>query len=682
MLWGVLLIAVPSAPAEVSNSAKEIETDEIIVNGERVKRSLKETQSSVAVFRKQDLESMAAPDRIQDVLAQVPNVLITGRRDTPVIRGQNSVGELIGLPAFLGGARPRTVMQIDGRTVTFNEFANSSEGLWDIDRVEVFRSPQTTTQGVNSIAGAVFIQTADPTYRFESRARAIGGELKRRQLSAMASGPLVDDQLAFRVAGDLYRSRSANELSGPVEGVDLNDDRYGLVRAKLLAEPHALPGLRVLLTVSHVKSQLPQAVGTRAPYHERRDDDYEAGYFKARVDSATALISYRITPPLEWRTTFAWGDTRFRRLAPQGLGQTHINGRDQSFESILEWKPYGPVSMVGGISFQAMDLDQSIDLTATPLGTGSFKDHQPSKGIFGEMTWHPAQRLWLTGGLRYQSDRKRRTGLLTTDPELPIDYDKADHALLPKVSAAYDVSDDVRVGALVERAYNPGGVTLDPVIAQQVRFEPEYLWDYEAFVRADLLGGALSLNANLFYNDMRNAQRTLNFCIPIPQGCAEISDVANAPRGHSYGAELEADYRIAEGLRVHSGLGILRTRLTKTIKLDDPIAGKEFAASPGWTAAGSIEWEPVARLRLSSQVAHASGFHDDNAETSTERIKPWTTVDARISWRMRRFTAFAFARNLFDQFRVTFWGGPHDDPTLEVGTNEPREVGAGVDARF
>ena len=426
MFVGVLLFAAARAGAVPTKPAKT-DNEPIIVTGERVKRSLKETQSSVAVFRKQDLDAMAAPDRIQDVLALVPNLLITGRRDTPTIRGQNSVGELIGLPAFLGGARPRTVMQIDGRTVTFNEFANSSEGLWDVNRVEVFRSPQTTTQGVNSIAGAIFIQTADPTYNFEGRARAIGGELRRRQLSAMASAPLIDDQLAFRVAGDLYRSLSANKLSGPVEGVDLNNDRYGLVRAKLLAEPHALPGLRVLLTVSHVKSQLPQVVGARAPYHERRDDDYEAGYFKARVNSATALITYRISPPLEWRTTLAWGDTRFRRLAPQGLGQTHINGRDRSLESILEWKPDGPVSIVGGVSLQAMDLDQFIDLTVTPLGTGSFNDHQPSSGVFGEMTWRPAQRLWLTGGLRYQMDRKRRTGLLTTDPELPIDYDKTDH---------------------------------------------------------------------------------------------------------------------------------------------------------------------------------------------------------------------------------------------------------------
>ena len=67
-------------------------------------------------------------------------------------------------------------MRIDGRTATFNEFVNSTEGLWDVAHVEVFRSPQTTTQGVNSIAGAIFIQTATPTDDFEWRAQLIGGQ--------------------------------------------------------------------------------------------------------------------------------------------------------------------------------------------------------------------------------------------------------------------------------------------------------------------------------------------------------------------------------------------------------------------------------------------------------------------------------------------------------------------------
>jgi outer membrane receptor protein involved in Fe transport len=658
------------------------DTGEIIVTGERVKRSLKETPSSVAVFDKRDIERMAAPDRIQDVLALVPNVLLTERRDPPTIRGQGSAGVLAGLPAFLGGARPRTVLQIDGRTVTFNEFSNSTEGLWDVDRVEVFLSPQTTTQGANSIGGAIFITTADPTYRLEGKARVVGGEWHRRQLSAALSVPLLDDQLAVRVSGDLYRSLSADKLTGPVVGIsNLNEDHYEVLRAKLLAEPHALPGLRILVTASHVRSRAPQILGATFPYRERRDENYFAGYPKATVNSLTSTITYRITPALESRTTLAWGDTRFRRFAPQGFGQNRTHGRDRSLESILEWKPEQPVSLVGGVSFLEMKVDQFIDLTATPLGTGSFKDRQPSLGLFGEANWHPAPRLTLTAGIRYQSDRKKRTGALGTVPQLPIDYDETDHAVLPKISGAYDLTDDLRVGVLVQRAYNPGGVTLDPAHAAEVRFGPEYLWDYEVYTRASFLGGSLSIVGNLFYNDMRDAQRILGFCIPSPNGCVEVAQVANAPRAHSYGAELETRYKVSDRLSLSSAIGLLGTKITKTLAPDDPILGKRFGTSPSFTATAAVDWEPVRHVHLSSQVHHDSGYGDD-VESEFERIKPATTVDARASWETRRFTAFAFARNLFDQFRITYWGGPHDSRDLEVGTNDPREIGVGIEARF
>ena len=112
-----------SAAAAAQASPSDAPTS-IIVTGERTKRSLKDTASSVAVFDERDLKRLAAPDRIQNVLAMVPNVLVATSRDAPVIRGQIGVGVLQGLPAFLGGARPRTVMQIDGRTVTFNEFVD------------------------------------------------------------------------------------------------------------------------------------------------------------------------------------------------------------------------------------------------------------------------------------------------------------------------------------------------------------------------------------------------------------------------------------------------------------------------------------------------------------------------------------------------------------------------------
>lgn len=363
----------------------------IIVTGERVNRSLKDTPSSVAVFRKQDLEKLAVPDRLQQLLELVPNVLQVSNRDAPIIRGQSTLGVLSGLPAFLGGARPRTVVQVDGRTITFNEFANSAEGLWDVSRVEVFRSPQTTTQGANSIAGAIFIFTADPTWHPEARVRGIVGQYQRRQLSGVVSVPLIDDQLAVRFAGDIYRSHASDLMIGPIVGANLNIDNYSIARAKLRAEPHALPGLRVLMTYAHEKSAAPQGEGARRPFSERKDIPCICGYTKTNVDAVTTKISFSVTDYLESRSTLVWGRTFYRRLAVEGFGQSHVHTNDRSLESVLNWQPDGAVSAIAGIAYQRNDLDQFIDLTATPLNTGAFDDRQDSSGIFGELTWKPVR---------------------------------------------------------------------------------------------------------------------------------------------------------------------------------------------------------------------------------------------------------------------------------------------------
>ncbi len=116
------------------------------------------------------------------------------------------------MPAFLGGNRPRVTLQVDGRPVSYNELAFGLTGLWDAAKIEVFRSPQTTTQGRNAIAGAIFVETAAPT--FDWHARAIIGDAETRQVSVVFSGPIVPDALAFRAAADLRRSAPASHITG------------------------------------------------------------------------------------------------------------------------------------------------------------------------------------------------------------------------------------------------------------------------------------------------------------------------------------------------------------------------------------------------------------------------------------------------------------------------------------
>jgi len=148
LLVGLLVSAAP--PALPIPSA---EPTAIIVTGERVGRPVRETTSSVAVFDRRNIDSAGA-HRVDQMLALIPNVQLGNGSQGPAIRGLDTTGPLQALPAFLGGNRPRTTIVVDGRAVTYNEFVFGPAPLWDVERVEVYRSPQTTTQGVNSIAGA------------------------------------------------------------------------------------------------------------------------------------------------------------------------------------------------------------------------------------------------------------------------------------------------------------------------------------------------------------------------------------------------------------------------------------------------------------------------------------------------------------------------------------------------
>jgi outer membrane receptor protein involved in Fe transport len=673
-----LLLA--SASVSAAEPPKE-PTGEIVVTGERVARTARETASSVAVIDRAAIDAMPAPDRLEQLLQTVPNVQLGSGGEGPTIRGQDSTGVVRDLPAFLGGTRPRTTIQVDGRPITYYELAFGLASIWDAHQVEVFRSPQTTTQGRNSIGGAIFITTREPTFEWEGSARAILGDFATRQASVAASGPIVADQLAFRLSGDIRRSRTASEITSAAVGIDPNEDRYSVVRLKLRAEPEALPGSRLDLNYVHNSSQMPQFEGIEQPFEERKNPNATYGTFRINVDSVTARFLQRLSARLEGRVTASYGDAHSQRFAPRGLGEAMIDSRDFSLEPIVEWRPASSVHLVTGANWLTSKLDQTIDVSAQQFGIGNFADDQESLGIFGEANLTLAERLTATAGLRYQHDRQRRSGAMQGGrTNLFVDYDEAFSAWLPKLSLAYDVTPEVRVGLLAQRAYNPGGLTINTQRFRVDTFEAETLWDFEAFARATLPGTRLSVSANLFRYEMRNAQRVQNIAFALANGqIAFAAEVDNAPRAWTHGLEIEAQWLPSLRFKLRGGLGLLDTRVTRTIEPSDPLLGKEFQRSPHLTGFLAATLRPLANLVIDVQGRMNTRYLSDDYETASRRIPGSTTVDGKISWTQRQLEVFGYVRNLLDEFHLTYKLAP----ALGLATaGDPRELGVGVQARF
>jgi len=676
--WGVKLFLSIAAVAAAQEPAPEPVGDsaEIVVTGERVKRSLKETQSSVSVASERDIEAASA-NRVEEMLKLVPNVQLGTGSEGPAIRGQDTTGALQALPAFLGGNRPRTTVVVDGRRTTYNEFVFGTAPAWDVGRIEVFRSPQTTTQGQNSIAGAIFVYSKDPGFEAEGAARLGVGNYRTRQVSAMVSAPLSGD-VAVRAAGDFRYARTTSRIADRIEGGDPNHDVFGLARVKLLVKPRGLPDSRLLVTYVHNQSQKPQIVGLTPPFKERRDTSGVYGTFRINVDALTANARHQLTPDLAAEVTVTGGDSVARRLALANFGQALNEGRDWSAEGGLNWTAAGPIRAVGGISRTHVRLKQFINLSLLDGSIGRFRDEQDSVGLFGEADVKVAARTTLTAGLRYQQDRQDRTGALATNfGAIPLTYDRTFRAWLPKLSLAYDFSAAWRAGLLVQRAYNPGGTTLRFDIAQPDNFEAEYLWDYELFARARLADG-ISAEANIFYYDMKNAQRLKAISILTPLGRrVGFADLFNAPKARSYGAEAELSWRIRPRLSARLSAGLLRTKLIDAGPDYPEFTGNEFARSPRFSSAAAIDWTVVDELRLSAQARYRSSFYTDEINSDAVRVPGAAIVDARAEYIIGRVKAFAYVRNLFDKFAYLDRSG-----NLSAVAEAPREMGVGIETRF
>lgn len=272
--------AIPVS-AQVAASAPKVQDDtsgEIVVTGEKANRSLQETPASVSVATNQMIVEQNLID-VYDVLERTPNVAIGANRNSFTIRG---------IDAFnVSGAGDGALasVYVDGAVLPRAALNNGPLDLYDIAQVEVFRGPQSTVQGRNALAGAVIVRTTDPDYAWSGRARLMMTDADgQRRAAGAIGGPIVDGQIAFRLAGEIARADGL--LYNTTLHQDADPRASETVRGKLLFTPDALPRFRLVATYLHDRH-------TRGAFANEFDAPYDREDRIVTEDfaSATRIVS-------------------------------------------------------------------------------------------------------------------------------------------------------------------------------------------------------------------------------------------------------------------------------------------------------------------------------------------------------------------------------------------------------
>lgn len=291
--------------------------EEIIVTGQKTSRSLQDTAASVAVVTDIAMEEQGIRD-FYEVMERTAN-----------ISAQPGVTfNIRGIDAFNvsgSGNSYLTSVYIDGAVMPYRLIQQGAFSTWDLQQVEVLRGPQSTLQGRNSLAGAVIMNSKNPSHEWDAKFRIGGGQDGRREAAFAFGGSIVEDQLAFRLAGEQRQWDGYNFNPTRNDNPDFFDAKN--LRAKLLWEPSSVPEFSALLSYSYTEAD----EGTRytntppagiSPFDYRIKTHNDPITEFTETDIFTLELSYELSDNWTFKSISTYTDADYGYLWDGDAGPT------------------------------------------------------------------------------------------------------------------------------------------------------------------------------------------------------------------------------------------------------------------------------------------------------------------------------------------------------------------------
>ncbi len=703
--------------------------EEIIVTATKRAVNVRDVPITITAVTEQQMQQQHITE-IADLAAAIPNVVMPegGSANTaPIIRGVMSntrnAGVESGVSVYVDGV-------YTGRPETFNQ------ALEDASSVELLQGPQGTLFGKNSIAGAISVNTNDPTNDLSLRVSGEYGNYDHQRLSGTVNVPIVDGLAAGRISA--FREKRDGHVKNLGTGPDLGSrDGYG-VRAKFLLTPSdnwravlafdynkedSIPYMGENLLGREATSPPPKPIVAPGPYtvslNPRNQLDRELWGTSLTLEMEP-FDGYNLT-----------SITAYRRNTYRIQGDEDSSVRNEIFidwsdaqsqfsqEIRLRSPDENRFKFVMGLYYFAQDSDTAHIGGLGPdfiipglIAPGTTKVIVPqgevdtrSYATYLDASFDITDRIILLGGLRITHEKKNVMFSVQTDPgALPLFYDipmqrdvQKQTDFSPTVGLRFELSETVNSYIRLSRGYKSGGWNMDfvsrgpggaPTI-QSLAFKPEKVTNYEAGIKGDLLDKRLRINLSAYYMTYDDMQVTQFFGFA---GGAVTSNAASATI-KGFGGDFSA--LLAPGLRIGGSLGYNDASYDKYQNVNsagDDASGNRLPG-PKWTAEGNASYDfalpgELGALSLWAQVSYRGAAFGDVLNQPRLATAARTIVNSSIVFTPanEHFTLALWARNLFDKRYFTSLSSDQfafPGTLEEIATYaEPRTYGVTLTAQF
>jgi iron complex outermembrane receptor protein len=322
-----------------------------------------------------------------------------------------------------------------------------------------------------------------------------------------------------------------------------------------------------------------------------------------------------------------------------------------------------------------------------------------SYAVYTQWRYRWTDSLRMSIGARYTQDNKDylEEAFVTGFPLPVVDVSESWGAFTPRLAIDYAPTSDMMLYASVSRGFKAGGInafaTSDGTFDE---YEPEFVWNYEAGMKANWLDNRLKTTVAGFYMDYRNVQQNLR--ILNQQTGVLLPNVVNASDATIAGVEAGLEAHVTDRFRLTAAGAWLDATYDKLVTNDlvypelgeRDLSGNRLARAPQWQFSVSGEYGIAlgtaldASIRADYQWQSQSFFSFFNHEPNSQDSYGLLNVSVGVTPQSGRWQLTAFARNLTDEFYVIYAEAnvSAGRPSLGGAIGQPRMYGLSAAYNF
>ena len=580
--------------------------------------------------------------------------------------------------------------------------------LLDINQIEIFRGPQSSVYGANTLAGLISMQSNAPKNQFESTIQTGITSDNGKNIGLIINLPLIENlNTRFTIYSGQENGFRENVYQN---NIDSNSKSEKLVRNKTIWSPTS--NFQTVITSLIVDQDnkydvwAPDNNELLQTYSNSNGKDSQNSkaisiknsWFNTGNKNLISITTYSINKS-EHSYDGDWGNSDFWSQAPYNVDgwdysaiETTLRDRStftQEFR-LLE-NINNRSSFVSGIYFK--NQIENYDLNGYWGGDYSLAGKFENLNIAGYFQMDKTLSNEINFIINARLDHNRiNYSSSNYYGEINDSVENKDNNWGIKSSVSYKLNPKSNLYLSLSRGFKAGGINQNPYLSQLNRkYGPETNTSYELGFKQ--YSASIKAQFTIFYMNRANQQVSISTQQDESDPLSFDFFTSNAATGYNYGSELDIDFLPIKNLILKMNIGYLQTYvnpyeyfvIVDGLKTLEKAGNRELAHAPKYTFSVQLNYTLPFDLTAGIAISGKDKFY--YSDSHNQQSEAYQLLDLNLDYNKDSWSISVWGKNILDTrygIRGFYFGlePPDYEDKLYLHWGDPAQYGLSLKYHF